>query len=110
MQSQFALVVYRLAPTRTGEGSNMFGPWIRFCLDATMLAIEAQTVIALRLIIMLGAGGAAAQAEAHRVVAENSSARPLPAKKKAAEAALRCFGGTTAPRISQIFGSAKSES
>ena len=51
----------------------MFGPWIRFSLDATMLAVEAQKVIGLRL-MMLGAGGTAAQAEAHRMVAEKSRA------------------------------------
>ena len=51
----------------------MFGPWIRLSLDATMLAVEAQTVIGLRL-MMLGAGGTAAQAEAHRMVAEKTSA------------------------------------
>ena len=51
----------------------MFGPWIRLSLDATMLAVEAQTVIGLRL-MMLGAGGTAAQAEAHRMVAEKSRA------------------------------------
>ena len=51
----------------------MFGPWMRLSLDATMLAVEAQTVIGLRL-MMLGTGGAAAQAEAHRMVAEKSRA------------------------------------
>ena len=51
----------------------MFGPWLRLSLDATMLAVEAQTVIGLRL-MMLGAGGNAAQAEAHRMVAEKSRA------------------------------------
>ena len=51
----------------------MFGPWIRLSLDATMLAVEAQTVVGLRL-MMLGAGGAAAQAEAHRMIAEKTSA------------------------------------
>ena len=47
------------------QGSVMFGPWIRLSLDTTMLAVEAQTVIGLRL-MMLGSGGAAARAEAHR--------------------------------------------
>jgi hypothetical protein len=51
----------------------MFGPWMRLWLDATMLALEAQTVIGLRL-MMLGTGGAAAQAEAHRMIAEKASA------------------------------------
>ena len=51
----------------------MFSPWLRLSLDATMLAAEAQTVIGLRL-MMLGAGGNAAQAEAHRMVAEKSRA------------------------------------
>jgi len=43
----------------------MFGLWMRLSLDAMMLAVEAQTVIGLRL-MMFGAGGEAAQAEAHR--------------------------------------------
>ena len=51
----------------------MFGPWIRLSLDATMLAVEAQTVIGLRL-MMLGAGGTAARTEAQRMVAEKSRA------------------------------------
>ena len=51
----------------------MLGPWMRLSLDATMLAVEAQTVIGLRL-MMLGTGGAAAQAEAHRMIAEKSRA------------------------------------
>ena len=51
----------------------MFGPWIRLSLDATMLAVEAQIVIGLRL-MMLGAGGTAAQAEAHRMIAEKTMA------------------------------------
>ncbi len=51
----------------------MFGPWIQLSLDATMLAVEAQTVIGLRL-MLLGAGGAAAQAEAHRMVTEKTNA------------------------------------
>ena len=42
-------------------------------LDSTLLAVEAQVVIGLRL-IMLGGGGVAAQAEAHRMVAEKASA------------------------------------
>jgi hypothetical protein len=46
---------------------------MRLSLDATMLAVEAQTVIGLRL-MMLGTGGAAAQAEAHRMIAEKSRA------------------------------------
>jgi hypothetical protein len=55
------------------QGSVMFGPWIRLSLDTTMLAVEAQTVIGLRL-MMLGSGGAAARAEAHRMIAEKSRA------------------------------------
>ena len=42
----------------------MFGPWMRFSLDSTMLAVEAQTVIGLRL-MMLAEGGTAPQTEAH---------------------------------------------
>jgi len=51
----------------------MFGPWMTLSLDSTMLAVEAQTVIGLRL-MMLGGGGPAAEAEAVRMVAEKASA------------------------------------
>ncbi len=51
----------------------MFVPWFRLASDATLLAMEAQTVIGMRL-MMLGAGGTAAQAEAQRMVAEKSRA------------------------------------
>ena len=47
--------------------------WMRLSLDSTMLAVEAQTVIGLRL-VMLGAGGTAAQTEVHRMVTEKASA------------------------------------
>ena len=51
----------------------MFVYWMRLSLDSTMLAVEAQTVIGLRL-VMLGAGGTAAQTEVHRMVTEKASA------------------------------------
>lgn len=46
----------------------MFGFW-KFGYDATMLTLEAQQVIGLRL-MKLSAGGAAAQIEAERMVTE----------------------------------------
>jgi hypothetical protein len=51
----------------------MFAHWMKLSLDSTMLAVEAQTVIGLRL-MMLGAGGTAAQTEVHRMVTEKASA------------------------------------
>jgi hypothetical protein len=51
----------------------MFGPWMRFSLDSTMLAVEAQIVMGFRL-IKLGAGGTAAQTEAHLMLTEKASA------------------------------------
>jgi hypothetical protein len=51
----------------------MFRPWMTLTLDSTMLAVEAQTVIGLRL-ILLGGGGIAAQAEAYRMCAEKAGA------------------------------------
>lgn len=47
----------------------MFGPWF----EATMLAIEANEVIGLRLIKLAG-GGTAAHSEAQRMVSEKISA------------------------------------
>jgi hypothetical protein len=51
----------------------MFAYWIKLSLDSTMLAVEAQTVIGLRL-MMLGAAGTAAPTEVHRMVTEKASA------------------------------------
>jgi hypothetical protein len=51
----------------------MLAYWMRLSLDSTMLAVEAQTVIGLRL-MKLGSGGTAADTEAHRMVAEKASA------------------------------------
>ena len=51
----------------------IFAYWIRLSLDSTMLAVEAQTVIGLRL-MMLGSGGTAALIEVHRMVTEKASA------------------------------------
>ena len=65
----------------------MIGAWIKLSLDATMLAAEAQTVIGLRL-MMLGAGGSAAQTEANLMVSEKVSAL--------LEAGVTIAGGGTA--------------
>jgi hypothetical protein len=48
-------------------------PWTRLTLDAWRLTLEAQAVIARRA-LLLAAGGAAAQAEAGRMVAEKIDA------------------------------------
>ena len=55
-----------------------------------MLAVEAQTVIGLRL-LMFGAGGAAAQAEAQRMIAEKANAF--------AEAAATLASGGSAHKV-----------
>ncbi|KQP33323.1 hypothetical protein ASF27_15465 [Methylobacterium sp. Leaf102] len=66
----------------------MFGAWWKLGLDATLLAMESQHVIGLRL-AKLAAGGNSAQVEAHRMVSEKITA--------ANEAALLLArGGSTA--------------
>jgi hypothetical protein len=66
----------------------MFGTWWKLGMDATMLALESQQVIGMRL-MMLSAGGSAAQVEAQRMVSEKFMA--------AGEAALLvATGGSTA--------------
>ncbi|GJE45160.1 hypothetical protein [Methylobacterium soli] len=66
----------------------MFGAWWKLGMDATMLALESQQVIGMRL-MMLSAGGSAAQVEAQRMVSEKFMA--------AGEAALLvATGGSTA--------------
>jgi hypothetical protein len=67
---RFALEVKDV--TRVGEGA-MWAYWMKLWLDWTMLAVDAQTVIGLRL-MMLGAGGTAAQTEIDRMVTEKASA------------------------------------
>src|SRR5215207_4614348 len=51
----------------------MFAHWMKLWLDWTMLTVEAQAVIGLRL-MMLGAGGTAAQTEVDRMLTEKASA------------------------------------
>ena len=68
----------------------MFGSWYKLGMDATMLAIESQQVIGLRL-IALAAGGAAGQAEAQRMVTEKVAA--------AGEAALMVATGASTAKV-----------
>ena len=68
----------------------MFGSWYKLGMDATMLAIESQQVIGLRL-IALAAGGAAGQAEAQRMVTEKVTA--------AGEAALMVASGASTAKV-----------
>ncbi len=63
----------------------MFGPWWQLGVDATLLALESQAVIGLRL-TKLAAGGTAAQAEAQRMVSEKIFA--------AGEAAMQIVTGS----------------
>lgn len=66
----------------------MFGSWWKLGMDATLLAMESQQVIGLRL-AMLAMGDRAAQVEAQRMVSEKIMA--------ANEAALLlATGGSTA--------------
>ena len=51
----------------------MFSAWWKLGLDATLLTMESQQVIGLRL-AKLAAGGSAAQAEAQRMVSEKIAA------------------------------------
>ena len=47
----------------------MFNPWLSFGLKAWQVGLEAQSVIALRM-LRLAAGGARAETEASRMVTE----------------------------------------
>ena len=51
----------------------MFNDWLRLTVDATLLGLETQRVVSLRL-ARLAAGGAAAEAEAKRMVFEKGPA------------------------------------
>jgi hypothetical protein len=68
----------------------MFGAWWKLGMDATMLALESQQVIGMRL-MMLSAGGSAAQVEAQRMVSEKIMA--------AGEAALLVASGGSTTRV-----------
>ncbi len=68
----------------------MFGAWWTVGYDAALLAMEAQTVIGLRL-AKLAAGGTAAQAEAQRMVSEKVMA--------AGEAAILVATGGSAANV-----------
>jgi hypothetical protein len=51
----------------------MFAPWFKLAFDTALLGFEAQQVVGLRLARLAG-GGAVAQAEAQRMVAEKGAA------------------------------------
>jgi hypothetical protein len=51
----------------------MLNPWVSFGMKACQIGLEAQTVIALRM-IRLATGGARAEAEASRMVTEKMMA------------------------------------
>ncbi len=68
----------------------MFGSWFRLGMDATMLAVESQQVIGLRL-MKLSAGGAGGQAEAQRMITEKVLA--------AGEAALMVASGASTAKV-----------
>lgn len=68
----------------------MFGAWWKLGMDATLLAMESQQVIGMRLARLSG-GGAAAQAEAQRMVSEKIMA--------AGEAAMLMAAGGSSQRV-----------
>ena len=47
----------------------MFNPWLSLCLKAFQIGVEAQTVIALRM-LRFAAGGAGMKAETNRMMSE----------------------------------------
>ena len=65
----------------------MFNPWLSFGLKAWQVGLEAQSVIALRM-LRLAAGGARAETEASRMVTEKILAAGE-AQMSAATAAMR---------------------
>jgi hypothetical protein len=65
----------------------MFNPWLSFGLKAWQVGLEAQSVIALRM-LRLAAGGARAETEASRMVTEKILAAGE-AQMSAAAAAVR---------------------
>jgi hypothetical protein len=51
----------------------MFNPWLALCLKAAQMGVEAQSVIALRM-LRLAAGGSRMETEATRMVSEKIAA------------------------------------
>lgn len=74
----------------------MLRTWVGLGLDALQLQVEAQRVIGLRMFKLMQ-GGAAAQAEAHRMVTEKTTA--------AAEAALTLATGGSAKKVLRRYRS-----
>ena len=68
----------------------MFGAWWKLGMDTTMLLMESQAVIGLRM-VKLAAGGASAHAEAQRMVGEKVAA--------AGEAAMLLATGASTQRV-----------
>jgi hypothetical protein len=68
----------------------MFATWMKLVLDTSMLALETQQVVALR-VLKLTLGGSAASREANRMVAEKMIAF--------GEAAAKVTTGSTAGSV-----------
>ena len=66
----------------------MFNPWLAWSVKVVQMGIEAQSVIALRM-LRLASGGARMEAEASRMVTEKIAA----AAEAQAVAAVAAFGG-----------------
>ena len=66
----------------------MFNPWFAFSLNAFQMGVEAQSVMALRL-LRFASGGARSEAEATRMLAEKVTA----AEEAQAVAALAAMSG-----------------
>jgi hypothetical protein len=73
----------------------LLNPWMSLTLDAAQFGLEAQNVIALRLMHLAG-GGPAAQAEAQRMVTEK--AETFLEAQLASAAAMLSGRGHSAPR------------
>jgi hypothetical protein len=66
----------------------MFNPWLAWSVKVFQMGIEAQNVIALRM-LRLASGGARMETEASRIVTEKTTA----AAEAQAVAAVAAFGG-----------------
>jgi hypothetical protein len=83
----------------------MLNPWLALTFQATRLTLEAQSMMALRLMKLAG-GGAAAQSEANGIGAEKVTA--LPEVPAVAAAAVR-EGSNGAPTGKKVLNSFKTK-
>jgi hypothetical protein len=74
--------------SRQSKALTLLNPWLSFGLKAWQIGLEAQSVIALRMLRLAG-GGARAEAEASRMVTE----KVLAAGEAQMAAAMAAMGG-----------------